>query len=1395
MVASWLLCLALQASPVFLLSDFESALPVRLGGEHLQPGVSAALQTQVARSGRQAVGLHYAFASGVPSPQYVGFSAPLTIPLRAAALRLAVRGDGSGQRLNLRLADRSGEVHQFVLGLLTFRGWRELRVGLGDGGLCWGGDQNRRLDPPLRLDLLLVDSVVRPASGDLYFDDLRWEPRVEPAPPEAAPLPLAAARLAGDQLQPATRLAWQAADETLQLDYTFTAAAGLQFVALELGAALPPGERLLLELEGDGGGALLRAQVQDASGETHQFTLGGVNWTGWQRAELPLSGAECWGGDGNRQLDGERRLRALICDRPGPGTGRWRLRRLAVVPSHGRPQPLELVSEPAETAPPGLGGTALQAGSRLLLDRPEHLTGAASWRCDYEFAQVPGLQYLEVPLGAALGTGRGPVRMQVKGDGSANPLRVRVHDASGEYHQYDCGTLQSTAWRELRCPLDRPSAGHWGGDGNGQLDGALTLVSVLVDAAVRPSQGRWWVDQVTIEQLAPAAQAVQCTVEPATPSGWTTAGAQPLGLQLTWRDRRAGAAGETPLAVRLVALDAAGEQVQESLRTVTLPGGQPVTTTWRWEGAAPGWRTLALVWRLADDYAVQRVNLARLPAAAAGPQTGNPFGACLHYAQHKGRVPLNYQLLARCGARWSRDEYGWTTVERERGKYTFPEYNDHYLRQARAQGIEPLIILDYGNPLYDDGQAPTSEPAQTAFAEYAYQMVRRYKDVCSAWEVYNEPNIGFWKPKPDPIAYTRLLQKTYQACKRADPTCTVVGICTAGTDLQYIEAVLQAGGGPYMDALSVHPYRYPRSPEESDFVGELQRLQALMQRYGIGDKPVWLTEIGWPNQDDPRGVSEATTADYLVRMVCLARALPFVGPVIWYDFQNDGTNPAYNEDNFGLLNLDFSPKRPYLAAAMMNRVLAAPRFAADHSPGDGLHGQEYVGADGERTVVLWSSTAPREVTLTLAGAANVELSSGSGEQRQVALQEGRLQVAVSGTPVFVTGRCTAVTVTPPVLLTAAAPTWPGGLATLELRAGPGAAGPAVAAPTAVWEVPPGWPTPQPVGAIAGAGGPRGQRLEVRVPADAAPGEYDVLVRLGAAVTTTAVTVEAPLAVRLVPQWQQGRLVTAVAAQNQTSVPQAGWRVQVLGEVVALPTLAPGATAVSASGAAVPGTAGVVQELAVTVEGPAGLRWTTAATVNGWLVPRLPAITVDGDLREWAQVTPVALTDYQSIAGRRPADDADLAATVRLAWSPTALGLAAEVRDAQHVQQQAPETAWQDDSLQVAVDPLAGSEPAAGFTEVALALGAAALGERTLPTATALPAGSFAVRRAGAVTTYEAALPWALLGVSEPRAGRRLGFGALVNENDGTGREGWLQVFGGIGWTKRAAELGVVVLGG
>jgi hypothetical protein len=64
-----------------------------------------------------------------------------------------------------------------------------------------------------------------------------------------------------------------------------------------------------------------------------------------------------------------------------------------------------------------------------------------------------------------------------------------------------------------------------------------------------------------------------------------------------------------------------------------------------------------------------------------------------------------------------------------------------------------------------------------------------------------------------------------------------------------------------------------------------------------------------------------------------------------------------------------------------------------------------------------------------------------------------------------------------------------------------------------------------------------------------------------------------------------------------------------------------------------------------------------------------------------------------------------------------------------------------------------------------------------------------VAREGAITRYEAAIPWSALGVTGMQAGRRLAWSMTVNDNDGEGFRGWLEWTPGVCGDKDSAAFG------
>jgi hypothetical protein len=203
------------------------------------------------------------------------------------------------------------------------------------------------------------------------------------------------------------------------------------------------------------------------------------------------------------------------------------------------------------------------------------------------------------------------------------------------------------------------------------------------------------------------------------------------------------------------------------------------------------------------------------------------------------------------------------------------------------------------------------------------------------------------------------------------------------------------------------------------------------------------------------------------------------------------------------------------------------------------------------------------------------------------------------------------------------------------------------------------------------------------------------------------------------------------------------------------------------------------------------------------VKRVDGLKVDGDLSDWdaagVEADSLSAADWESLEPGKPAPD--LSARSRLAWSPEGLWLAVEVTDPTHHQSFSPEEMWMGDSLQIAADLgcaawknlVLGKE--ARWLELGFALGDDGK-QMTFcwrPDASRLTGVQSAVVRKGDVTTYEAFIPAKSLGGPSLKAAGLLGFGFVINDNDGAGRRGWLQLYRGIGYGKDPRQFGLLIL--
>ncbi|MDX2705409.1 cellulase family glycosylhydrolase [Streptomyces sp. PA03-6a] len=302
------------------------------------------------------------------------------------------------------------------------------------------------------------------------------------------------------------------------------------------------------------------------------------------------------------------------------------------------------------------------------------------------------------------------------------------------------------------------------------------------------------------------------------------------------------------------------------------------------------------------------------------------------------------------GVTWVRMDLSWNNIQPD-SPYTYSWHRfDRVAKAAEARGLKVLPVLAY-TPKWARAAGCTSgqscAPADPEiFASFAKLAAERYSAMgIHTWEVWNEENIGFWKPAADPKGYTTLLRATSQALRAADPKAYVImgGLAVAKTEparhrlsqTDFLTAVCKLGGNKYVDAVGYHPFNYPTLPSATPGTGTAferisnfrENLVGILDKYGTPDMPIWLTETGAPTSGPgevsdgkviPPGtthVTQARQAEIATDTIPAVVANPYVEAMFWYTDQ-DQARPEEKKSRslyYGMRSYDGTKKPAFEA--------------------------------------------------------------------------------------------------------------------------------------------------------------------------------------------------------------------------------------------------------------------------------------------------------------------------------------------------------------------------------------------------------------------------------------------------------------------------------------------------
>jgi hypothetical protein len=181
--------------PVLVVDDFERD-PLAWRASHGAQNAAATVSRDASqhRNGTAALRVAYDFVGG-RDYEYIQLEGRATFPRPGAGFGFWLKGDGTPFGYRLRVADASGETHQFDIPCeRRLPEWQFVGVSLDAHSEAWGGDHNRKLDYPCRLVGILIDRPSREFAGKgcVWLDDVAV---LEKRPSAPASLKVTAAEL------------------------------------------------------------------------------------------------------------------------------------------------------------------------------------------------------------------------------------------------------------------------------------------------------------------------------------------------------------------------------------------------------------------------------------------------------------------------------------------------------------------------------------------------------------------------------------------------------------------------------------------------------------------------------------------------------------------------------------------------------------------------------------------------------------------------------------------------------------------------------------------------------------------------------------------------------------------------------------------------------------------------------------------------------------------------------------------------------------------------------------------------------------------------------------------------------------------------------------------------
>jgi hypothetical protein len=301
-------------------------------------------------------------------------------------------------------------------------------------------------------------------------------------------------------------------------------------------------------------------------------------------------------------------------------------------------------------------------------------------------------------------------------------------------------------------------------------------------------------------------------------------------------------------------------------------------------------------------------------------------------------------------------QVSWASIQPTRGAYNWSRL-DGIVSLAQSKGVDLMYVFvstpkwASSNPsqyCFEGYVGCAAPPANMAdWEDFVGAIALRYKGKIKFYEIWNEPNdLNFWSGSSAQMV--DMTRRAYNLIKGIDAGASVLSPAptwSKTTAWAWFSSFLAAGGGPYVDVFSFHGYTGTTKAESIFTI--VDNVKKSMNAYGVGGKPMWITEGGWGRNPV---VSTSQQPGFLAQRMLLTFSRG-VQRMYWYQWDNPTWGTLYDTTK------GVAPAG--VAYGQMYNWMVGSNVDACTQASDYTWTCNFTRSDGSKARAVWNATASK----------------------------------------------------------------------------------------------------------------------------------------------------------------------------------------------------------------------------------------------------------------------------------------------------------------------------------------------------------------------------------------------------------------------------------------------------